>query len=529
MKTSLLYLAAIIAVICLAAANIIFGNLNQDEGWYLYAARLIASGKMPYRDFAFTQGPVMPYVYALFQPAFDWGGLMAGRIITAILGVAGAAMAAILAGRLVRPGLKTASAFTCFSLLAVNVYQSYFCAVVKTYSLSIVLIALAFLLLHYALSKNSRIATLFSAALLVMAAATRASAAIALPIVFLLLLLECRKIDFYAWLYFLLGGAIAAVLILGPFLANCPFNFYYFAGRYHSLREGGGFAATLTFKCGFLSRIFQAYFVCFAVWIAALAIKLGLRQPPRAERAAHPDISGREDRVSGGVPILMRAIWLSAIGISLVHFFAPFPYDDYEVFVYPLFAIAVSVMIVAALPGYAMKYLMPAVLMLCLISSLSSPINQEWFIEGRELIWWKTKDSSQLVKLGETAKKIRSHCRPGDLLLTQDPYLAVESGTTLPHGLELGQFGYFPDLTREQALKLNVLNRELMIELLEQCPANMAALSGYAFAMKSPAVSPTSAEDRRNFYSIVSNRYELTATVPDFGQASTELHIYRKK
>lgn len=49
------WLIALLAALGLFSANLIFGNLNQDEGWYLYAARLISAGKMPYRDFAFTQ------------------------------------------------------------------------------------------------------------------------------------------------------------------------------------------------------------------------------------------------------------------------------------------------------------------------------------------------------------------------------------------------------------------------------------------------------------------------------------------
>jgi len=552
MKTHIFWLAAALAAaLALAAANLVFGNLNQDEGWYLYAARLIATGQVPYRDFAFTQGPVMPYVYAFFQPVINWGGLAAGRGITALLGLAGAVLAAVLAGKLASSGLKSSAALLCFSLVAVNVYQSYFCTVVKTYSLSILLLVLAFLLLHRAIAgSGGRIAVMLSAALLALAAATRASAAVALPIVFCLLLWERRKIKFPAWLYFFLGGAIVSVLVLGPFLAKCPFNFYYFAGRYHSLREGGGLAETLVFKCGFLSRVFQAYFVCFAVWLAALAIKLtsttrghpeqsegspphkqswqrflalfGMTPHPSSLETCHSDLN----RV---FPLLKRALWLCAIAISLVHFFAPFPYDDYEVFVYPLFAVAVSAMIIGVMPAQAAKYLLPAIFCLCLVSSTSSPINQDWFIEGRELIWWKAKDSPQLSKLRKTSDKIRSLCKPGDLLLTQDPYLAVESGTTLPHGLELGQFSYFPDLTREQALKLNVLNRELMIELLEHCPAKMAALSGYAFAMKSPAVSRISAEDKATFLSIISNRYESIEIAPNFGQASTELRLYRKK
>ncbi len=45
-------------------------EINLDEGWYLYASKLVYEGKMLYKDFAYTQGPVFPYVYGIFQQIF---------------------------------------------------------------------------------------------------------------------------------------------------------------------------------------------------------------------------------------------------------------------------------------------------------------------------------------------------------------------------------------------------------------------------------------------------------------------------
>ncbi len=33
--------------------------------------RAVADGRMPYRDFFFTQGPLMPYLYGLFAPLWS--------------------------------------------------------------------------------------------------------------------------------------------------------------------------------------------------------------------------------------------------------------------------------------------------------------------------------------------------------------------------------------------------------------------------------------------------------------------------
>ena len=40
------------------------GLFNEDEGWYLYAARQVDAGLMPVRDFVFFQGLVYPRVMA---------------------------------------------------------------------------------------------------------------------------------------------------------------------------------------------------------------------------------------------------------------------------------------------------------------------------------------------------------------------------------------------------------------------------------------------------------------------------------
>ncbi|MDD5483723.1 MAG: hypothetical protein PHP98_08760 [Kiritimatiellae bacterium] len=511
-------LAALLAALGLMAAGLIFGNLNQDEGWYLYAAGLISSGKIPYRDFAFTQGPVMPFVYALADPLVKWGGLAAGRVFTGALGLAGAILAAWLAGRLARPGQKRPAVILCFILALVNIYQGYFCTVVKTYSLTILFLIGGFLTLHHALARRRVMALTLSAALFVLAAGVRSSAAVVPLVIFCLLWLERGKFLFPAWIYFAAGGIITAISVFGPFLAQCAANFIYFVVSYHALRDENGFLQAMAFKAGFISRFLQAYFVCFVFWAAALAAKR-FRKNDFAGEAAH------DFPISS---FLRRCVWLSALAVSLLHLAAPFPYDDYQVFVYPLFATAVTLMVIDVLPARAGTIAVLTALVLSCAAAVSSPVNQDWFIEGRELIWWKTRNQPPLVKLRQTAARVRALTNPEDFLLTQDPYLAVESGRPLPPGLEMGQFSYFPDLTDEQAKKLNVLNRNLFAELLRNCGAPLAALSGYAFAIQSPQITPLRPDDRACFERIIHSRYELLETIPHFGQAATDLRLYRR-
>ncbi len=82
---------SLIGAVALYAFAVWFGNLNQDEGWYLYAAKCVAAGEVPYRDFFFTQGPFMPTIYAFFAPLWTPFGVLGGRVATACLGLLGCA------------------------------------------------------------------------------------------------------------------------------------------------------------------------------------------------------------------------------------------------------------------------------------------------------------------------------------------------------------------------------------------------------------------------------------------------------
>ncbi|MCX6993696.1 MAG: hypothetical protein NT011_11225 [Kiritimatiellaeota bacterium] len=564
---------AVVAAVILSSANLYLGDLNQDEGWYLYAAQLVASGQWPYVDFAFTQGPVMPLVYALFKPIITAGGLAGGRLITALLGLLAAVLAARLAARLVNKELRAGAALTTFILIGVNVYQSYFCTVVKTYSLTALLLMLGFLALAEGWTRRHAWLMLMAGAFMVLATGTRTSAGVVLPIVFIYLLMARhapqvaqRSAPSLAWLHFGLGATVMAGLVFLPFLILAPESFLYCIMQYHALRHSGGGLMTLVFKVGFLSRLLQAYFVTFSIGVFVVFAKWALarlrppcfaialrdgergyggqaRTPaamtaatagptiatPLAGPAATAAAAATAATAAIAAPALMRILWLSIIAITLIHFLAPFPYDDYQVFVFPLLAIAIANTAIRLVGQRGALWLTIAILVVSLGAAGSSPLNQDWFIQGRDRIWWLVKDRSPLQKLRDTAAQIRRVTKPGDLLLTQDPYMAVEANLKVPRGLEMGQFSYFPALSDDQAAKLHVFNRAGFERLLRTTEAPLAALSGYALAIQSPDIMPVPPKDEILFWNIIREHYELMENVPNFGQAYTTLRIYRIK
>lgn len=69
------------------------GEQNADEGFYLAASRLVSEGLRPYRDFGFTQGPLLPYVNVPWLEIFGYTldgqrySSLAWMVLTIVVGV----------------------------------------------------------------------------------------------------------------------------------------------------------------------------------------------------------------------------------------------------------------------------------------------------------------------------------------------------------------------------------------------------------------------------------------------------------
>lgn len=518
-----LWAAAVMAAVCAGAFNLVFGDLNQDEGWYLYAARMVAHGQMPYRDFAFTQGPMLPLVYGFLHPLWGSFGVAGGRVLTALLGLLACFGGAALAARLVpekEPSAKKAAAFTAFCLIALNMVQSYFSAVVKTYSLCSLFLIFGFLLLTRASGPKGARAACGAGVCLALAAATRLSAFMTLPVALACLWL-CRRGPFRkAWLWFAGAGLLTGAAVFLPFFLSNPDGFLFGLLDYHAGRSAGGWVKGLIYKGAFFSRFVQAYFPALTLWVAAMLADRWMGNPMSQEqRIRHAEVPGTRDPVR-------LALWGGVVAMTLIHLTTAFPYDDYQVPVYPLLAVsAAAYAIRLAGAGRAAEWIRGLAFASALIFMFGSPLNQEWFLQQRDRIWWRMKDKPPLVKLREVGRDVRKLDPEGGELLTQDVYLAVEAGMTVPSGFELGQFCYFPEFTENQAKARRVLNHAMMLNVLANSPADVAAFSGYGLAIRSPEVLELDPAKQAELWRLVNARYKQVATVPFFGQASTTLRV----
>ena len=512
-----------VLVLVVAGLALWWGSVNQDEGWYLYAAQMVRDGRMPYRDFFFTQGPALPIVYSALAPI--WGpesplhGLLGGRVVTLALGMLATLAACALARRLVASSQRPAAGLAVFALLAGNLYHAYFTTIPKTYALGSLFLINGFLLLAVGLglgrdaapTLGRRIAACVASGMaLAFASGTRISLILVLPIAGCFLLARFRAWR-WAFLWFGLGGLIGLFLTYGFFALDPSCRAGLLAAQqYHAAR--GGFDPF--FAIGAVSRLVRGYAALGVVLFSGLLVNKGLKGE---EDAKEFDGTG-------------NFLWMLGLSFGLVFFLqlsAPFPYDDYQV---PLMGLLTVLIVVWVLRRGVSPIRQAgfAVLAAGMVSA-SSPMLQQWAVYGQDRFWSHPKERTELSKLRFMAEEINLLDPGGSTLLTQDLYLAVEAGRKVPAGLEMGPFSYFPDLSSDAARARHVMNTEMLEKLLADAPANVAAFSGYAFAIAAPKCDEVPFDRQKRFFRILKENYEVADTEPNFGQNATTLLVLRRK
>ena len=504
------WLFAIFAFLCLAAAAVWMGALNQDEGWYLYAANMVADGKMPFRDFQYTQGPLMPYIYSHFAWVWNSFGLLGARIFTLLLGVASIVFFAATAAKLASADgddsseRRGKSALITIFLLGCNLYHLYYLAIPKTYALASFFVSLGFWLLvgtkrNLAASGSAQdglprhresAAVAFAGLALAFAAGTRISLGAILCVVGCTLLFrrEWRKL-----VWFCVGGFGGLALTYGPFFLDAnAFNGLVAAQQYHAAR--GGFDPVFT--VGSLSRLVRWYLPLFII------LGLGLRN------LKHHTFS-------------LFLFTFSFVAVFLVQMLAPFPYEDYQVPIMGLLAVVAAVGFVRVGDdqdkGQKTADKGPGLLLtfgLAYACAFGSPLLESWMTNGQDRFWSIKKAKTELAQLRDVAETIEALDPDGKTLLTQDLYLAIETGRKVPEGLEMGPFAMLTDAEWKK--------------LLNECECEIAALSGYTFAIDPPRCDERPIDKQMEYWNILKRRYEFVVREDDFGQNATSLLILKR-
>lgn len=513
-----LAVAAVSLAFVLGILNICFGNLNLDEGWYLLAARNVAGGMRPYRDFFFTQAPLMPSVYGWLEPLWGGHGILGARILTFALGYSASLLSSLAAARAAGNGRRIAAGLTVFLLLQCNVVHSYFTVIPKTYALASLFTACGCVALVFALTSTrgaKRWAAFFAGLSLALAASTRLSLGVMLPVAGIALLVLSQRHP-GLWFSFGIGGATGLAWALIPAVfADC--EAFAFANFFHGGRSGGGISMAL----GSVSRLVRNYQPLALLAMAACFMACRRRGNTVESDCGADSPASRLHTLE--IPAILLLMFAAAFA---VHVSAPFPYDDYQTPIMPLAAVAISLLFWSWLRECAQTRILVAMTLVAAMCAFSSPLNESWFVLRKDRFWVEKKQCSDLQKLRATARELSSIVHQDDVLLTQDGYLAVELKCAVPPGFEMGPFGYFAELPDAEARRYHVLNRNLAAEAIESGEYQVAALSGYAFAMSAPELEKRD-EERAAIASALKANYNLYCTISDFGQEHTPLEIWK--
>jgi hypothetical protein len=418
------------AGIYLASAwwHVLHGALNPDEGFYAVATRAVAQGEVPYRDFGFTQPPLVLYANSL--PLLATGfGLFQQRFINGLWAAAALILAAVWLARNTRPAWGVALV----GFTALSSPWMYFTHLGKTYGFTCLLVMLgAWMFLNMKQGRSRNFALGFLAAVGI---ATRLPAA---PYFGVLMLLACWPAR-----PFLLGNAGISLAGLGlglgvialPFWLAAPDAVQFWVFAFHQI--------SVPLKTWHL-RWQEIITLAPAAWLlglAGIAVVLRQRQP--------------EDRRTG----VFAAAWISLAANLL----PGGVYEEYAVpFLLPL------VVTGAALLHDKYKQLGPGygfglIIVLASTQTLAAPFLFRDVLPQRQgtLSMWLPYNApaynQALPDQLATARLIVAEAAVANAsFVGSNLILAAETGLPVPAELRMGPFAATNDIPSEQAAKLHL-------------------------------------------------------------------------
>jgi hypothetical protein len=509
-----------LAGLALAAAGVVFvryGRINHDEGWYLYAARLLYEGSLPYRDFPFYQAPFLPLLYGL--PQLLWAGVETGRWTSFALSAATCTLALRLCFE--RGGLLAVAVFVGGLLGApLGVWAL---VVTRTEPLSaLLLMTAAFCLLRPAPTWRHAAVAVLAAAL---ATATRITLAPAALFVALWALRRCARSGADALRILAPAALVAAAfgaVVLGAGLERAWANLVEIQAQRHAQfnpTPAIGPERWLVGRLHFLGLIGREYGPV-TVLAAAAAVAFAGAWTLRA------DLRRAGGRVAAAGPVVLLLV------LAFVPNLAPRSiFTVYFAGVLPLLLV---------LGGWGAAALRDGCLSLGIgrhwlalafgLGALALALPQlSAFREQRDR--WLVGPPSDLAQLREAARAVREIVPEDRMLFTFDTYLAVEAGRRVPPGFEMSVFSWFPQRPAEDGERLGLLTTDRLSDALRDPSLGAVALSdlslgilvtrGHAGYQRERVLSE---DEIRGSYPRLT-RFDLVRTVTPFGQQRAPLYL----
>jgi hypothetical protein len=440
-------------------------RFNADEGFYLAAARATLSGDLPYRDYGYTQGPILPLIdaplLAVFPPTLE-----TFRWICAGWAACGLVVAFFLMGGRRRP---LAAALGLVPLASTPIVLPYLC-IGKTYSLGqlFLLLAAGALLLPW----TARRCLVWLAVFGVLAAGTRLTLAPVVGLLWLGLWWQRRKE--LTWRWAILVPALVGLAVIGPFFALAPERFVFWNLGFH--RE-------VTFSRYSAGAWLAVWAGAPGVWIV-LGVALAL-----VWRAWRSDIAG-------GVMLVAAA---GGLGLNLLTVGVSYP--EYLTVFVVLLLVGSGRVILAYQRGHrlALPVFGVCVALNCFCARLPSPEDEF------------QREAPLFGQAQAAAAFLREHTAPGAFVLACNAEIPVAAGRPLFANLVMGKFAVTSEYDEARAERLGLLHFNRLnaaVARAEVAAIVLTASPSWNFSWTVPSMRPAGAA-QGEFFKHLSRNYEI--------------------
>lgn len=473
-----------------------FRQVNLDEGWYLWASKLVYEGQLLYRDFAYTQTPLLPYVYGLVLQGVG-AGLYQGRLLTVALAATAFALTAATAYRLAG---KVAALGT-LALIAASSFALAQYSYTATYALTAALVAGALYVAVTPLPESRRNIT--ATCLLILAIGVRLSVGATLPFLLAYLLLTSSQ----------RGRALVVLTATTVVALAVVVGLYWSLTGELMLYDVLGFHTDRLLKTEWQSlRIWHMSWRTLADFLVLIGLTVatavsGVTNLMQAWRSRTFDALWR-------LGLFQLTIFAATAALFVVHALPRTTDSYYNSLQVPLMSLAGALLMARWLAGAAPARRPYLWFMLGLLVVAHG--GRQWrALERDQAVVYPLRNQVAVVQ--STAQLLRRFVAPGATLLSFNPHLALEAGLEVQPGYEMAIFAYRPTWSDEQTARYHVVNNQ---KLLADLRAGAAAVAMTSFDLEQIY------GERDAVTAVLRDQYRWVASVPAFGPYGDELNLY---
>jgi len=470
-----------------------YGRINSDEGWYLYASRLVFEGKKPYQDFAFTQMPLLPYIYGIPQNLLGQS-LWLGRITSILFSFINFGCCVFISKRYSgnMAGGVTALLFGAFT------QGIYFSSIVKTYSL----LSLLFTLTLVALSARSHSDKKYSFAVFFALLATLVRlSAVTFTVLIVLFSLYKTKVTKHK-LFIGFSCIITIVIILFMVQPNIQAAYWNLLGHHLGQWEDLSLWSRLREIISNRAPLFITYFFYYFL-LGGIIILFSI--PHRRKVVSY-------FRRHVELLVIMFGLFM----FMCTHFLTGGFYTEYFVpgvfTLLPIFGISFTKLSSQTKETRLARVTLRVVFIATLIFS--------FVLLGYVEV---SGEQPPLQEVKELSSFIAEKTEPSDnLLLLETLYLAVDAERTVLPGLSMAHFSLV-HLGNSEATNLKLVNGSIIQQYIVDQKAKIIVLSNLDWSLLQQYKSITEIRNSLAAY------YDLAFTRDNFGQHNNILYIYTLK